>query len=203
MGNGKRPATYEDIEALPVGWVGEILGDELVASPRPAMPHARVAWALSALLGPAFDLGQQDMRGGWWLLYEPELHLGRDVLVPDLAGWRRDRMPDPSFMNEAFSTVAPDWVCEVLSPSTVQVDRERKLPLYHREGVSHAWLIDPLTRTLEIYRRQARDWLFVASHSGEEEVRAEPFDALLLNLGALWLPPVGTQRAPTPYREQT
>ncbi|PTL85786.1 Uma2 family endonuclease [Vitiosangium sp. GDMCC 1.1324] len=197
MGKGKKPATYEDIEALPVGWVGEILGDELVASPRPAMPHARVAWALTALLGPAFDLGQPGVRGGWWFLYEPEIHFGRDVVVPDLAGWRRERMPDPSFMDEPFATVAPDWVCEVLSPSTEDVDRRRKLPLYHREGVSHVWLIDPATRTLEIYRRQARGWRHVARHSGDGEVLAEPFDAMALKLGALWLSRPGAQSTTT------
>jgi Uma2 family endonuclease len=187
MGKGRKPATYEDIEALPVGWVGEILGEELVASPRPALPHARVASALNVLLGSAFDLGHPGTRGGWWILSEPELHLGRDIVVPDLAGWRRERMPDPSFMDEPFSTVTPDWVCEVLSPSTVHVDRERKLPLYHREGVSHVWLIDPLARTLEIRRREL-DWLLVASHGGDGEIWAEPFDAVPLKLGALWLP---------------
>ncbi|WP_043411022.1 Uma2 family endonuclease [Archangium violaceum] len=198
MGKGKKPATYEDIEALPVGWVGELLEDELVASPRPAMPHARVAWALSILLGPASDLGQQGPNSGWWILYEPELHLGRDVLVPDLAGWRRDRMPVPPFMDEPFSTVAPDWVCEVLSPSTERVDRKRKLPLYHREGVSHVWLIDPSARSLEIYRRQERDWLHVARHSGDGEVMAEPFDMLRLTLGSLWWPRAAAARASIP-----
>ncbi len=198
MGKGKKPATYEDIEALPVGWVGEILGDELVASPRPAMPHARVGLALSGLLAMAFDLGQQEPGSGWWLLYEPELHLGRDVLVPDLAGWRRDRMPVPPFTEAPFSTVAPDWVCEILSPSTVHVDRERKLPLYHREGVSHVWFIEPLARTLEIRRRQERDWLLVASYSGDGDVRAEPFDSVPLRLGSLWWPRSGATRASIP-----
>jgi Uma2 family endonuclease len=197
MGKGRKPATYEDIEALPSGWVGEILGDELVASPRPAMPHARVGAALMTLLGSAFDLGQQGIRGGWWILYEPELHFGREVLVPDLAGWRRERMPEPAFADAPFSTVAPDWLCEVLSPSTVHVDRQRKLPIYHREGVGHVWFIDPSTRTLEIHRRQARDWLLVATHSGEGEVFAEPFESLALKLGTLWWPRGGTAQRVT------
>jgi Uma2 family endonuclease len=197
MGKGRKPATYEDIEALPIGWVGEILGDELVASPRPAMPHARVSSTLGAILGMAFDLGQQGGSSGWWILDEPELHLGQDVVVPDLAGWRRDRTPDPSFMDEPFSTVAPDWVCEVLSPSTEDVDRKRKLPLYHREGVGHVWLIDPSTRTLEIHRRRERGWLLVAHHCGDGEVLAEPFDVLPLKLGALW-PRTGATQAQTP-----
>jgi Uma2 family endonuclease len=198
MGKGKKPATYEDLEALPVGWVGEILDEELVASPRPVISHVRVASSLGALLSMAFDVGQQETRGGWWLLDEPELHLGRDILVPDLAGWRRDRMPVPPFMDAPFSTVAPDWVCEVLSPSTEKVDRGRKLPLYHREGVSHVWFIEPPTRTLEIFRRGPRDWLAVARYSGEGEVWAEPFDALPLKLGALWWPREATRGASTP-----
>ncbi|MFY0575600.1 Uma2 family endonuclease [Cystobacter fuscus] len=188
MKKSRRAATYEDIEALPVGWVGEILEDELVASPRPALPHARVGPALSALLGMAFDLGQPETRGGWWLLYEPELHLGGNVLVPDLAGWRRERVPLPSFKDAPFATVAPDWVCEILSPSSVSIDRERKLPLYHREGVGHVWLVDPPSRTLEIHRRRARGWRLVARHTGDQEVSAEPFDTLALRLGALWWP---------------
>jgi Uma2 family endonuclease len=198
MGKGKKSATYEDIEALPVGWVGEILEDELVASPRPAMAHSRVTSVLGILLGPASDLAQQEPGGGWWFLDEPELHLGRDVLVPDLAGWRRDRMPVPPFMDAPFSTVAPDWVCEVLSPSTERVDRKRKLPLYHRERVSHVWLIDPSARGLEIYRRQERRWLRVGQHSGDGTVIAEPFDALSLTLGSLWWPRAGVARAPIP-----
>lgn len=188
MAKARRPATYEDIEALPVGWVGEIIGEDLVASPRPAMPHSRAGLALSALLGMNFDLGRVEPRGGWWLLYEPELHFGRNVLVPDLAGWRKERMPLPPFRDAPFATIAPDWVCELLSPSTTCVDRERKLPLYHREGVGHAWLIDPATRTLELYRRRPEGWLALARHEGDAEVRAEPFETLALNLGALWWP---------------
>ncbi|ATB33798.1 Uma2 family endonuclease [Melittangium boletus] len=188
MSKGKRAATYEDIEALPVGWVGEILGDELVASPRPALPHARVGAALCALLGMAFDLGQPEARGGWWILYEPELHFGREVLVPDLAGWRRERVPSPSFMDEPHTSVAPDWVCEIHSPATRVIDQERKLPVYHRENVGHVWFIEPRIRTLEIRRRRERGWHLVSRHEGDGEVHAEPFDAFALRLGALWLP---------------
>ena len=187
MGKGKKPATYEDIEALPVGWVGEIIEEELVASPRPAMGHARVAAVLNTELGGPFDLGRGGP-GGWWLFVEPEVHLGRNVLVPDLAGWRRERLPRPPASDEPYMTVAPDWVCEVLSPSTQAVDRKRKLPLYHREGVAHLWLVDPLARTLEVLRREPGGWLLVATFGGDESVRAEPFDAVALALESLWLP---------------
>jgi Uma2 family endonuclease len=187
MGKGKRPATYEDIEALPPGWVGEIIDDELWAFPRPARWHAWVASVLGAKLGSTFGVGQGGP-GGWWILDEPELHFGRQVLVPDLAGWRHERAPGLFERDEPFFNLAPDWVCEVLSPSTAALDRGRKLSLYHQEGVSHAWLVDPRAHTLEVYRRGARDWQLAARHGGEEVVRAEPFDAEPLDLGRLWAP---------------
>ena len=186
----KKPATYEDIEALPVGWVGEILEEELVASPRPAMGHSRVSSVLGSRLGGPFDQGQGGP-GGWWIFDEPEIHLRRDVIVPDLAGWRRERLERPPTPSQPFMTVAPDWVCEVLSPSTVAVDRGRKLPIYLREGVGHVWFVDPLARTLEVLRREERGWHLVATYPGHASVRAEPFDAVELPLGALWLPKPG------------
>ncbi len=182
----KKPATYEDIEALPVGWVGEILEDELQAMPRPAMGHSHAASTLGMLLGVPFSLGRGGP-GGWWIVAEPELHWGRDVLVPDLAGWRQERMPQRPKPQEPFLTLAPDWVCEFLSPSTAMFDRTRKLPRYYREGVQHAWLIEPLAHTLEVFRRDASNWLRVATYGGEEVIRAEPFDALELELKLLWL----------------
>ena len=109
------------------------------------------------------------------ILFEPELHLAADVLVPDLAGWRRERMaviPDTAAM-----TVAPDWVCEVISPATEAIDRGRKLAIYAREGVGHAWLLNPTSRTLEIYVLENRRWTLAATHVGSEVVRAEPFAA--------------------------
>jgi Uma2 family endonuclease len=187
MGRGKRPATYEDIEALPPGWVGEIIDDELWAFPRPAKRHAWVASVLGARLGNAFSYGH-GRAGGWWLLDEPELHLGRQVLVPDLAAWRRERAPGLLEGEEPFFDLAPDWVCEVLSPSTAALDRGRKLALYHQEGVSHAWLMDPRAHTLEVYGRGEKGWRLIAHHGGEETVRAEPFDAEPLELGLLWAP---------------
>lgn len=137
------------------------------------------------LLGGPFDVGEGGP-GGWWLVDAPELHLGRDVLVPDLAGWRRARMPSPPAPETPYVTLAPDWVCEVLSPSTAQHDRVDKLAVYAREGVAHVWLLDPLARTLEVLRRTPEGWLLALAARGGQTVRAEPFEALALGLAALW-----------------
>lgn len=184
------PATYEDLLRLPDRMIGEIVDGELHASPRPASGHASAASTLGMDLGTPFQRGRGGP-GGWWIFYEPELHFGADVLVPDLAGWRRERMP--SRPDVPYFTLAPDWVCEVLSPSTAGFDRVRKMPVYLREGVSHLWLVDPVARSLEVFRRQDRHWLLAATFGVEQDkVRAEPFDAIELELSALWL----TERLP-------
>jgi Uma2 family endonuclease len=180
----KKPATYADLEALPPNKVGELIAGELYASPRPAIPHAIASSHLGALLGGPFGLGRGGP-GGWLILSEPELHFGEDVLVPDLAGWRRERVP-PEALRAAAMTLAPDWLCEVLSPSTARLDRSRKLDVYAREGVRHVWLLDPLIRTLEVFRLEDRRYCLLGTHAGEATVRAEPFEALELQLGVLW-----------------
>jgi Uma2 family endonuclease len=179
----RRRATYADVVALPEPLVGEIVDGELIASRRPALRHSRAASALGGVLAPPFDFGQGGP-GGWLILDEPELHLSADVLVPDLAGWRRERVPE--LPDEAAFTLAPDWVCEVLLPSTGALDRARKLPIYAQERVAHAWLVDPTLRTLEVLRREGSAWLLVATFEGDRRVRAEPFDALDLDLSLLW-----------------
>ncbi len=179
----RRPATYDDIVALPENVVGEILNGELVVSPRPAPRHTDTASSLGGMLVPPYRFGEGGP-GGWWILDEPELHLGADIVVPDLAGWRRERMP--SLPDDAFFTLPPDWVCENLSPSTSRIDRTRKLPIYARAGVSHAWLIDPATQTLEVYRLESGHWIVAATHGGDERVRAAPFEATALDLARLW-----------------
>ncbi|MCP3136375.1 Uma2 family endonuclease [Pyxidicoccus xibeiensis] len=181
----KRPATYEDLMALPDHVVGQIIDGELIVMPRPASPHARVSSSLGGELYGPFERGRGGP-GGWHILDEPELHFGDDVLVPDLAGWRRERMPD--MPRAPFFTLAPDWVCEVLSPSTAALDRVRKKRSYAREGVNHVWLIDPEARTLEVFQLQDGQWMQRGMFSDDERVRAEPFEALELELGVLWLP---------------
>jgi Uma2 family endonuclease len=179
----RRRATYEDLLAAPSHKVAEILDGELRLNPRPALPHAAAASALGEELGPPFKRGRGGP-GGWILLFEPELHLGPDVLVPDLAGWRRERLP--VLPAEPFLAVAPDWICEVLSPSTASIDRADKLPIYARERVGHVWLVDPLARTLEVLRLEQSRWVLLAVHKDEALVRAEPFDAIEIPLANLW-----------------
>ena len=166
-----------------MGSSGQILDGELIVQPRPAPRHLRVATSLGGELAGPFDRGRGGP-GGWVLLAEPELHIGADVVIPDFAGWRRERMP--ALPEEAFFTLAPDWVCEVLSPSTASVDRVRKLRFYARESVGWYWIIDPLAKTLEVLRWEAGSYLVHATHEGEETVRAQPFDAIELELPVLW-----------------
>ncbi|MFP2905070.1 Uma2 family endonuclease [Pyxidicoccus sp. 3LFB2] len=180
----RKPATYADLETLPDTVVGELIGGVLHASPRPAGAHGIAAFRLGAeLIGP-FDRGRNGP-GGWVFIGEPELHLGGDVLVPDVVGWHRERMPRPT-SHVAF-TVAPDWVCEVLSPSTKTLDRKEKLPVYAREGVRHVWLLDPVLRTLEVFRLEGSGYAPLATYSGSAPGRAEPFDAFELDLAFLCL----------------
>lgn len=181
----KKPATYEDLRNLPEDMLGQLIAAELIASPRPALSHVRAASVLGTDIGGPFDRGRGGP-GGWWILDEPELHLGADVLVPDLAGWRRERTPTAPA--GAFTEIVPDWVCEVTSPSTAGIDRVRKLPLYARAGVPHAWIVDPVGRSLEVFRLEAGGWKLVGSYGGDDRVRPEPFDAVELELSALWLP---------------
>ncbi len=141
--------------------------------------------SLGVLVGP-FDQGVGGP-GGWWILYEPELHLGDDVQVPDWAGWRRSRMP--ALPGTADFPLAPDWVCEILSPSTASLDRRKKLAIYARERVSHAWLVDPLAQTFEGLRLVSRRWTILATHGGADVVRAEPFTEVELPSASLWVPP--------------
>lgn len=178
-----RLATYEDLRGLPDTVVGEIVGGQLVTSPRPSGRHSYAATGLTISLGSRFHFDEGGP-GGWTLLQEPELHLDGDILVPDLAGWRRERMPTAPA--EPAIDVAPDWVCEILSPSTARADRVQKMPAYARHGVRYLWLLDPITQTLEVFSLESGHWLLLANHGGNEVVRAVPFDAVQLRLDRLW-----------------
>lgn len=182
-GLASRRATYEDLVAVPDNLVAEIIDGRLVTMPRPASLHARASSRLGAELDGPFDRGRGGP-GGWILLDEPELHLHGDVLVPDLAGWRRERMPE--LPDAAAFELAPDWICEVLSPSTTATDRAEKMPIYARERVSFVWLLDPIARTLETYRLLEQRWLLTGTWRDDARVVAEPFLAFELELAGLW-----------------
>jgi Uma2 family endonuclease len=176
-------ATYADILALPEHVVGEIIDGELYVSPRPASPHARASSRLGMEVGGPFD-GGRGGPGGWVILFEPELHIGGQVMVPDLAGWRREHMPE--MPDAPFFELAPDWVCEVISPSTGRLDRLKKMPRYGEAGVHHLWIVDPIAKILEVFRAEAALWLMLGVHGDDAKVRAEPFDAIELDLALLW-----------------
>ncbi len=178
-----RPATYADIEALPANVVGEILFGVLHTHPRPAPRHTRATSRLGATLDGPFDRGTGGP-GGWIILDEPELHLGPHVVVPDLAGWRRERLP--KLPSTAYFETPPDWVCEVISPSTARVDRTDKLRIYAAHGVAHCWLIDPDVRTLEVLTLTGLNWLLAATFTDAESVAAPPFEAHTFALDVLW-----------------
>jgi Uma2 family endonuclease len=176
-------ASYADLVALPDNVVGEIVDGALYASPRPAPGHALAKSVLGAELGAPFHL-RRGGPGGWWILFEPELHLGEDVLVPDLAGWRKERMPE--MPDEAAFRIPPDWVCEVLSPSTAKLDLALKLPRYAEAGCAFAWIVSPATRHLEVFDLQGGVPKLIAAHSAEDRFRAPPFTEVELELGPLW-----------------
>jgi Uma2 family endonuclease len=180
----KRRATYQDVLAAPAHLIAEVVHGVLHTQPRPAVPHTRAATRLGGHLDGPFDRGRGGP-GGWVILDEPELHLHEDILVSDLAGWRRSRMARVP-MEAAFFDLAPDWVCEVLSPRTQKLDRGDKMDIYAREAVRHAWLVDPAERLLEVWRLEHEKWLRIGTWTDDAIVRAEPFDAVDLELGSLW-----------------
>jgi Uma2 family endonuclease len=184
MVSTRRPASYDQILALPEHLVGEIIDEVLYVSPRPASPHAFTAHGLAYDLTGPFQRGRGGP-GGWWLLTEPELHFGRQVVVPDVAGWRATRMPSVPVV--PYFELAPDWLCEVASPSTAKLDRTRKMRVYAEAGVGHLWIIDPLLRTLEVFRLVEKNWSLVAAHSDDEKVHAQPFDEIELDLASWWI----------------
>ena len=179
----RRPATYQDVLDAPPNMVAELIHGALHLHPRPASPHALASSSLGIRIGGPFGQGLGGP-GGWWIIDEPELHLENDVLVPDLAGWRRERLP--AYPDVSFFRLPPDWVCEVLSPGTRRFDLTDKREIYGAHGVRHLWLIDPTPRTLEGFELRAGAWVLIAALSEVDEVRVAPFNAVSFPLSALW-----------------
>ena len=162
-----RRATYQDVLDAPEHRIAEIVDGTLYTHPRPAPPHAVASSSLGSDLLTTFQFGRGGP-GGWWIIFEPELHLGEDILVPDLAGWRRERMTE--LPDTAYFALAPDWVCEVLSASTRRHDLQEKRPVYAREGIGHLWLVEPTDRTLEAFELQKGQWLLIASAKDDDPI---------------------------------
>lgn len=179
----KGEALYDDVITAPDDRIAEIVEGDLYLSPRPSLRHANAISVLTARLGDGFDDGREG-RERWRILVEPELHLLGDVLVPDIAGWRWERFPE--LTDAVGAEIAPDWVCEVRSPSTKQFDRRQKLPRYAVAGVLHLWLIDPSNRRLEVFRRDGLNWILLESFFGEAIASAPPFESLPIELDRLW-----------------
>lgn len=179
----ENPATYADIEALPENLVGEILFGHLVTHPRPTRRHGGATSSLGAVVTNAFQFGRGGP-GGRIFVDEPELHLGPHVVVPDIAGWRAERMTEPA--DRAWFEVSPDWICEALSPRTEKYDKGDKRRIYAHYQVEHLWHVDPRAKMLEVFRRQDMDWLLTHTFVDDEDVAAPPFDAISFSLGLLW-----------------
>jgi len=181
----RRKASYEDLYGVPEHMIGEIINGELIVSPRPSLDHTHSASILGGELVPPFAMGRGGGPGGWLILVEPEIHLGEDVLVPDLAGWRKERLA--GLPRSEWMASAPDWVCEILSPSSALRDRTVKKAIYEEHGVVHLWLVDPLNRTIEVFRLESSLLVPAGVVGGREEPRLEPFQELEIQLGELWL----------------
>jgi hypothetical protein len=186
-----RSATYADIEALPPNVVGEIIFGVLHAHPRPAPRHSVAANAVGTEVTGPFQLGRGGP-GGWIFMTEPELHLGPHVVVPDIAGWKRERLTP--FPETAFIETPPDWLAEVLSASTQAVDRTDKLTVYAEFGVGHCWYVDPVAKTLEVLALTGGKWLLAATFKDADPVAAPPFETHTFPLDVLWAPESGTVR---------
>ena len=180
----KKRATYEDLYSIPENMIGEILDGELIVHPRPSRRHIHAASALDKTIGPPYQFGRGGGPGGWIIHVEPEIQLGEHTMVPDLAGWREERFLWEEDQNSI--SVTPDWICEILSPSTGRLDEMKKMPIYAEHGVGYLWLLDPIAKILDTYRLKSNGWLFLARLRGNDKVRSEPFQEIEFDLGDLW-----------------
>lgn len=190
-------ATYQDVLDAPSHMVAEIVDGTLYTQPRPGPRHSLASSELGICIGPPFHKGRGGP-GGWWILFEPEVHLGEDILVPDIAGWRRERMLE--LPTTAYFTLAPDWVCEVLSPSTRALDLGGKRTVYAREGVTYLWLVDPGARSLETFMLRRTEWVLMDTLFDDAPVSLPPFEAISFSLGDLW-PPHAVHKEPPPIKQ--
>lgn len=180
-----KAATYQDLFDLPENLVGEILGGELFTHPRPAPKHARAASVVGAKLLSSFDALPGGEDGDWWILYEPECHLGDDILVPDIAGWRKSTMA--ALPETAWFDVCPDWVCEVISPATAKRDRGIKRDIYAREGVGHFWIVDPIEKLVEVFELQSLHWVLLQTAMDDQVIGLRPFESMPFEVSVLWV----------------
>lgn len=180
----KKKATYEDLLSIPENMSGEIISGELIVTPRPSPKHMLSTSALGGRIVPPFQFGEGGGPGGWIILHEVEIQLGDNIIVPDLAGWRKERFPKK--LEHNWIDVVPDWVCEVLSPRTALRDRTCKMAIYAEHRVGHLWLVDPFNMTLEVFRLESH-WVPVGVFGGNEKARLEPFHDIEIDLGDLWM----------------
>ena len=179
-----RPATYADLEALPPDVKGEILDGELYVMPRPRFQHSRIEGLIGGDIGAPYDRGRNGP-GGWWILVEPGVELpGSPEVSPDLAGWRRERMPTPPA--DESNKIVPDWICAILSPTTRGYDQLKKRPFYARHGVSWLWYVDPDAHTLVASRLEGGLWVEIGVWGDDQKARIEPFDLVELDLADWW-----------------
>ncbi len=188
----KTGVSYEDLYGIDEHEIGQIIDGELIVSPRPSRVHSLAASMLTAGVAPAYAMGGTRGPGGWIILFEPEIKMGEDIVVPDLAGWKEDRLPWEEESN--WISISPDWVCEIISTSSVRVDRIKKMVVYAREEVPYYWLVDPRDRTLEVLKLESGRWLVLETFADDDKVRAEPFREVEIDLGRLWRVPRGGSR---------
>jgi Uma2 family endonuclease len=181
----RKRASYDDLYSIPETMIGEIIDGELIVTPRPSIEHAHAASLLGGELVLPYSFGRGDGPGGWLILYEPEIALGEHIFVPDLAGWRKERLA--ALSRKEWMSIPPDWVCEVLSPSTARVDKVRKMPIYAQYAIPYIWLLDPLSKTLDVFKLESGKWALLASFVDDDKVRAEPFSEIEIELGNFWL----------------
>ncbi len=178
-----RKATYDDLLAVPEHLIAEIIDGALETRRFPPPKHAYAYTALVRTIAHPF-LGKEPELNDWWVLNRVELHLGEHVLVPDLAGWRRERLP--KLPETAWFELPPDWVCEIISPATARLDRGPKREIYDQFAVPHLWFVDPDARTLEAFALRDGAWVLIASHADDDEIAVAPFATVPFALDTLW-----------------